>query len=120
LPEIPGLHVRKEFTMKLSSCLFVILLASTVSASSVLSADKAVSVKQKQVTGNVTELDIAAHTITITKKSKKVVLGLGDKTDVIQCTHADISDIKIGDKVTARYKETSGKNAARSITIRGK
>jgi copper(I)-binding protein len=106
--------------MKLSSCLFVILLAFTISASSVLSADKAVSVKQRQVTGNVTALDIAAHTVTVTKKSKKVVLDLGDKTDIIQCTTAEISDIKIGDKVTARYKETSDKNAAKSITIRGK
>jgi hypothetical protein len=103
--------------MKLSSCLFIALVIFIVTPSA-LSADKAVSGKQRQVTGNVTALDISAHTITVTKKRKHVVLDLGEQTHIIQCTHKGISDIKIGDKVTARYKETSENNRAGSITIR--
>jgi Cu/Ag efflux protein CusF len=102
--------------MKLFSCLFFALVIFIFTPSS--SADNAVSGKQRQVTGNITALDIAAHTITVTKKNKNIVLDLGEQTHIIQCTHRGISDIKIGDKVTARYKETSGNNTAGSITIR--
>jgi Cu/Ag efflux protein CusF len=104
--------------MKLLSGLFLTLLFLTFSVVPTFSADKAVPAKQRQVTGDVTALDIPARTITVTKKSKKVVLNFEEKTDFIQCTNAEISDIKIGDKVTAKYSETSRENTARSVTIR--
>ncbi len=75
--------------------------------------------KTRQITGNITAINININTITVKKKDKEVVLNVEEKTKIIQCTSKTaITDIKIGDKVTARYKESSSKNTAKSITIK--
>jgi Cu/Ag efflux protein CusF len=77
------------------------------------------SSKTRQITGKVTAIDTRSNTVTVLKKGKEVVVNVEEKTDIIQCTQKpSITDIKIGDKVTAKYKETGGENTARSITIR--
>ena len=76
------------------------------------------SSKTRQITGSVTAIDITNSKITVTKKSKEVTVNVEEKTRFTQCTNnATIHDVKIGDKVTAKYKESAGGNTAKSITI---
>ena len=63
-------------------------------------------VKVKQVTGEVTAVDAKAKTITVKGKKGDVVIGIDAKM---------IADVKAGDKVTAKYTETDGKNTAKSV-----
>jgi Cu/Ag efflux protein CusF len=75
--------------------------------------------QHRQVTGTITGIDIRNSTITVKKKNKNVTLVINDKTVLTQCTNSPaLSDIRIGDKVTVKYKETPGKNSAKSVTIR--
>ncbi len=75
--------------------------------------------QHRQITGTVTGLDIKDGTITVTKKNKNVTLDITDKTKLTQCTHSPaLSDIRVGNKVTVKYKENPGENTAKSVTIR--
>ena len=100
----------KRFTIILMSLIFVgVFVITGFTGSS----------KTRQITGNVTGINRKADTITVEKKNKKVILSVEDKTKIIQCTlKTSITDIKIGDKVTAKYTEGDAEDTARSITIR--
>ncbi len=75
--------------------------------------------KVKQITGDVTAVDTKTNTVTIQKKDKKITVALEEDTKITQCTmKTEITDIKVGDKVTARYKETGNQNTAKSITVK--
>ncbi len=83
------------------------------------SDEKTVSSKTRQITGNITAIDTKANSVTVEKKNTEVILSVGEKTKIIECTiKSKITDTKIGDKVTAKYKETATENTAKSITIR--
>jgi len=74
--------------------------------------------RARQITGNVSSIDTAGSTVTVTKKNMEVTLDMGTKTKVSECNaNASVSSIKIGDKVTASYKETGESNAATSIIV---
>lgn len=104
----------KKFTIILISFLLCAVFVTVA-----LSAEKTVSSKTRQITGNVTAIDTKANTVTVEKKNTEVILSVGEKTKIIECTiKSKITDIKIGDKVTAKYKETATENTAKSITIR--
>jgi Cu/Ag efflux protein CusF len=78
------------------------------------------SAQHRQITGTVTGIDIKNSTITVTKKSKNVTLNINEKTTLTQCiNNSSLTDIKIGDKVTVKYKENPDKNSAKSVTIKG-
>lgn len=77
--------------------------------------------QHRQVTGTVTGIDIRSGTITVSKKNRNVTLDINDKTSLTQCTSdPKLTDIRIGDKVTVKYKENPGENTAKSVTIRAK
>ena len=77
------------------------------------------SAKTRQITGKVIALDKQKNTITVEKKDKKITLSVEEDTKITQCTmKTEITDIKVGDKVTARYKETGNQNTAKSITVK--
>ncbi len=97
----------------------IIVLVSLLMVIVFVTAAHAGSSKTRQITGNVTAIDTKTNTVTVKKKNRQVVLGVEEKTEIIQCTRkTSIADIKVGDKVTAKYKETADKNAAKSITVR--
>lgn len=78
--------------------------------------------KVKQVTGDVKAVDTKAMTVTVTKmvkgKAEETVVTVNDKTKITMGeAKKALADLKVGDKVTAKYKEVEGKNVAKSITI---
>jgi len=78
--------------------------------------------KVKQVTGDVKAVDTKAMTVTVTKmvkgKAEETVVTVNDKTKIkMGEAKKALADLKVGDKVTAKYKEVEGKNVAKSIII---
>jgi Cu/Ag efflux protein CusF len=105
--------------MKKLTIIFLALLLSVFFVTSAFSAEKTASSKNRQITGNVTAIDTKANTVTVEKKNKEVTLNVGEDTKIIECTlTTEMIDIMIGDKLTAKYKESGNKNTATSITIR--
>jgi len=83
---------------------------------------KAEKPKVKQVTGNVKAVDMKAMTITVTKmmkdKAEDTVVTVSDKTKIMMGeAKKALADVKAGDKVTAKYTESEGKNMAKSVAI---
>ncbi len=75
-------------------------------------AEKKAPAKVKQVTGEVVAVDAKAKTLTVKGKKADVVLSVDDKAA------AKLADVKVGDKVTVKYKETDGKNVATSVVAK--
>ncbi len=78
--------------------------------------------KVKQVTGDVKAVDMKAMTITVTKmmkgKAEDTVVTVSDKTKIMMGeAKKALADVKAGDKVTAKYTESEGKNMAKSVAI---
>ena len=78
--------------------------------------------KVKQVTGDVKAVDMKAMTITVTKmmkgKAEDTVVTVSDKTKIMMGeAKKALADVKSGDKVTAKYTESEGKNMAKSVAI---
>lgn len=73
----------------------------------------------KQVTGDVTAVDVIAKTLTVKGKKGDVVISVDDKTKIMAGKDTKtLTDIKAGDKVTVKYTEADGKNTAKSIDIK--
>lgn len=105
--------------MKKTAVVLASLFLCAVLPTLSFSEEEAVSSKTRQITGNVIALDKQKNTITIQKKDKKITLSVEENTKITQCTiKTAITDIKVGDKVTVRYKETGGQNTAKSIAVR--
>ncbi|MCK5426306.1 MAG: hypothetical protein KAJ34_01320 [Thermodesulfovibrionia bacterium] len=105
--------------MKRFALVLISLLFTFTTITGVFAADKTANSKTRQITGYVTAIDTKSNTITVNKKSKEVAINIGEKTKIVQCTNKTaITDIKIGDKVTVKYKETSSSNTANTVTIR--
>ena len=66
--------------------------------------------KAMYVTGEVTAVDAAANTLTIKGKKDAVMLTTSDKTKFAE--GKTLSDVKVGDKLTAKYSEKDGKMMA--------
>jgi ribosomal protein S1 len=95
------------------------MVLSLVSAVIVVTSAHPDSLKTRQVTGNVTAIDTKSNTVTIEKKDRRVTVSVSEKSDIIQCIpKRSITDIMIGDRVTAKYVESEDENRAKSITIR--
>jgi pyruvate dehydrogenase E2 component (dihydrolipoamide acetyltransferase) len=75
-------------------------------------AEKKAPAKVKQVSGEVAAVDAAAKTLTVKGKKGEVALTADDKAA------AKLADVKVGDKVTVKYKEMDGKNVATSIAAK--
>ena len=66
--------------------------------------------KAMLVSGEVTAVDAAANTLTIKGKKGEVVLMTSDKTEFAE--GKTLADVKVGDKLTAKYSEKDGKMMA--------
>jgi hypothetical protein len=66
--------------------------------------------KAMLVSGEVTAVDAAANTLTIKGKKGEVVLTTADKTKFAE--GKTLADVKVGDKLSAKYSEKDGKMMA--------
>ena len=98
---------------------FSIVFISLVSVILIATASYPGTSKSKQITGNITAIDTKSNTVTVKKKNREVVVSVGEKTSITKCVpKTSITDILIGDKVTAKYSESGRENRGRSITIK--
>lgn len=105
--------------MKKPAAVFISLVLIMFFASAALPADKQTTAKHRQITGIVKSVDTKTNTVTVEKNGREVVLSLEGKTRIIQCTEKNsIADLKVGDKVTANFLETTGKNSAKQIAVK--
>jgi len=68
--------------------------------------EKKHSTKEMHVSGEVTAVDAAANTLTINGEKGKVVLTITDKTKFAE--GKTLADVKVGDKLSAKYSEKDG------------
>ena len=68
--------------------------------------EKKHSTKELHVSGEVTAVDAAANTLTINGEKGEVVLTITDKTKFAEGKTLD--DVKVGDKLSAKYSEKDG------------
>jgi ribosomal protein S1 len=74
--------------------------------------------KVKMVTGEVTAVDVKANTVTVKGKKAEMTLTCEDQTKVMMGKEKKAcADVKVGDKVTAKYSEVEGKDVAKSVSI---
>jgi Cu/Ag efflux protein CusF len=79
---------------------------------------KAEKPKKQQYTGEVTKVDAAGKSITVKKgEGDEKTFGVADKAKVATKDKeaAELSDLKVGDKVTVHYTEEGGKDVAHKI-----
>jgi ribosomal protein S1 len=86
--------------------------AETKKEAAPATAEKKAPAKVMQVTGEVVAVDAKAKTLTVKGKKGDVALSVEEKAA------AKLADIKVGDKVTVKYKETDGKNVATSVAAK--
>ncbi len=82
----------------------VLIVLSVVGLS--FAKDKKHSTKAMLVSGEVTAVDAAANTLTIKGKKGEVMLTITDKTKFAE--GKTLADVKIGDKLSAKYSEKDG------------
>ena len=111
----------KKAIVILMTTLLVVAFGTAVFAASEATAQaekKEADVKTHQITGEVAAVDASASTVTVKSKKAEVVLHVTDRTKVT-CgkEKKGITDLKVGDKVQAKYTEVEGKSTAKSIKI---
>ncbi len=82
----------------------VLIVLSVVGLS--FANDKKHSTKGMYVSGEVTAVDAAANTLTIKGKKGEVMLTTTDKTKFAE--GKTLADVKVGDKLSAKYSEKDG------------
>ena len=86
----------------------VLIVLSVVGLS--FAEEKKDSTKAMVVSGEVTAVDTAANTLTIKGKDGEVVLATTDRTRFAE--GKTLADVKVGDKLSAKYSEKDGKMMA--------
>ncbi len=82
-------------------------------------AEKKAIAKVKQVTGDVTVVDVKANAITVKGKKGDTVVACDDKTKIMMGKDKKtLADVKVGDKVTVKYSEADGKMTAKLVAIK--
>ena len=79
--------------------------------------------KVKQVTGDVKTVDMKTKTLTVVKvmkgKTEETVVTVDDSTKIMMGKEKKtLADVKVGDKVIAKYTEVDGKNLAKIVAIK--
>jgi Cu/Ag efflux protein CusF len=96
------------------SIMFVFALTSATFA-----AEKKAG-KAMQVTGEVTNIDAKANTLTVKGKKGDVAISVDDKTAIMAGKEKkSLADVKVGDKVKVMYSDADGKMMAKSVHMMG-
>ena len=82
----------------------VLIVLSVVGLS--FANDKQHTEENMYVSGEVTAVDVAANTLTIKGKEGEVMLTTTDKTKFAE--GKTLADVKVGDKLSAKYSEKDG------------
>lgn len=72
----------------------------------------------RQITGKVLDHNKKDKRLIVQGKKDILTIYAADTTKVIAEEFRDIADVKVGDRVTIRYREKDKVNAAKQITIR--
>ena len=88
------------------SVIFILSFVGFASATK----DKECKKEKMYITGEVTAVDATAKTLTIKGEKGEVALTTSDKTRFAK--GKSLADIKVGDKMTAKYSEKDGKMMA--------
>jgi Cu/Ag efflux protein CusF len=81
--------------------------------------EKKAPAKIKQVTGEITAVDMKANTLTVKGKKGDVTVTCDDKTSImIGKDKKALADLKTGDNVKVKYTEADGKMTAKSVTLK--
>lgn len=76
-------------------------------------------VSTKQITGEVSEIDLKTQMVSVQGKNGTVSAVLTEKTKVMMNKEArTLGDVHPGDRVTLKYREVDGKQTAKSIEIK--
>jgi Cu/Ag efflux protein CusF len=113
----------KKTVVIIMALFFVFAITSLSLAAGEKKAAPPVKPKVMQVTGDVKAIDTIAKTIIVTKmvmkKAEETVVTVDDKTKIMMGKEKKaLADLKVGDKVTVKYREVDGKNIAKSVAIR--
>ena len=104
-----SLMERGDFMKKALAIIVSVLIVLSVVGLS-FAEDKKDSTKAMLVSGEVTAVDTAANTLTIKGKDGEVVLTTTDSTRFAE--GKTLADVKVGDKLYAKYSEKDGKMMA--------
>ncbi len=109
------------FVLAITSLSFATEEKKAAPAPAAPTAEKKMAEKKapvKQVTGEAAAVDMKANTITVKGKKAETTVTCDDKTKVMMGKEKKAcADVKVGDKVTAKYSEADGKNMAKSVSI---
>ena len=94
-----------DFMKKALVIIISVLIVLSVAGFS-FAEEKKHSTKEMHVSGEVTAVDAAANTLTINGEKGKVVLTITDKTKFAE--GKTLADVKVGDKLSAKYSEKDG------------
>jgi Cu/Ag efflux protein CusF len=103
----------------------LLFVFSITSLSFAVEGQKAMPAEKPEVEhvgGDVKSVDMKAKTLTVVKmlrgKIEEIVVTVDDKTKIkMGKEKKTLADVKVGDKVIAKYTEVEGKNLAKSIAI---
>lgn len=97
----------------------VLSISGLAAATDEKPSDKKTGSKTRQVTGEITALDLKAQIVSVKGKNGIAAIALTDKTKVtIDKDAGTLGDLQIGDRVTIKYKDANGKQTAKSIKIK--
>ena len=93
----------------------VIVTMAVVFCLAGVASAKATTVKIFAVKGQITAVDATANTLSVKNAKGAVVDLVLDANTKVTGKAAAVADLKVGDKVTVKYKKDSGKNIATTI-----
>ena|SRR5437870_799338 len=108
----------KKFLLATAVIAVALAVALPARAADEKKAEKPETPKKRQYTGEVTKVDAAGKSITVKKgEGDEKTFGVADKAKVATKDKeaAELSDLKVGDKVTVHYTEEGGKDVAHKI-----
>lgn len=114
-----GGEMMKKFMGIVMAFVFVLSFPGFAPAVNEQPADSKGRAKAKQITGEVTEIDVKAKTVSVKGKKGTLTIIFTDKTKVTMDKETKtLADVQFGDRVTVKYRETDGKQTAKSIEIK--
>src|SRR5437870_13898274 len=105
----------KKFLLATAVIAVALAVALPARAADEKKAEKPETPKKQQYTGDVTKVDAVGKSITVKKgEGDEKTFSVADKAKVVTKDKeaAELSDLKVGDKVTVHYTSEGGKDVA--------
>jgi len=109
----------QKFIGIVMALVFVLSFSGLATAVDEQPANSKARAKAKQISGEVTEIDVTAKTVSVKGKNGTKTIMCTEKTKITMAKeNKTLADVQIGDRVTVKYKESDGKQTAKSIEIK--